>query len=468
VGAFGRPAPPQMASVGLGIVKLGRLVLAGLLASCSGSNLPATIAAPPESFVELKQKIALIRDLPFKREVSLANASPNPAATAVDRPSVEEYAEPSLSHLSRVYKRLGLLPGSTDFARALADYSRLQRLFYYDLRKQVVVIAADSTKLAPAVGGETNGRTAQIPAVLSLTQALQEQYFQWQEKLTLIPLEDRKLAFRAVAAGDSSLVASAYVGEPRPTKTRDRALIIERWATVLEKMSAELPELLRQKLIFPYREGRQFVQWAHAVKGWEGVNRLYTDPPLSTSQVIHAEKYYSKRENPVRIIPWGLTRQMKEPAVVDQTLGEHLIQVLLASGIPRQQAAEIAAGSTGDQLTAYPHGEDLLTAWITGWKNETAARVFSRAYRTLLERHHRLRFVASPGRDDSWQAGPSGGPSMLLQTRGPFVLLLDGLTAAQALTVADEIWTNLDAETESIVIPFESAKRAAQLSWTSR
>lgn len=467
MGAFSRPAP-QIASVCLGIVKLGRLILAGLLASCSGSNPPSTSASPPESFAELKPKIALIRELPFKREVSLANASPNPTASSADRPPIEEYAAQSLSHLSRVYKRLGLLSESTDFPRALADYSRLQRLFYYDVGRHAVVIAPDASKVARALGGETNGRMAQMPAVLSLTQALQEQYFQWQEKLTLISLEDRKLAFRAVAAGDSWLVGSAYLGEPRPMKPRDRARAMDRWAIALEKMSAHLPDLLRQKLLFPYREGGQFVQWAYAAKGWEGVNRLYADPPLSTSQIIHPESYYSKRENPVRIIPWGLTRQMNETAVVDQTLGEHLIQVLLASSVPRQQAAEIAAGFTGDQLSAYPHGDDLVTAWITGWKNDKEAQMFYRAYRALLEHRHRLRFVDSAGRGGRLQAGPSGGPSMLLQTRGTFVLLLDGLTAAQALPLADEIWTNLDAETESIVIPFESAKRAAQLSWTSR
>lgn len=467
MGAFGRPAP-QIASVCLGIIKFARLVLVGVLASCSGSSPPSTIVSPPESFAELKQRIALIRDLPFKREVSLVNASPNPTASSADRPSIEEYAAQSPLHLSRVYKRLGLLPESTDFARALADYSRLQRLFYYDLGKQAVVIAPDATKVARAVGGQTNGRMAQIPAVLSLTQALQEQYFHWQEKLNLISLEDRKLAFRAVAAGDSWLVAWAYLGEAWPTKTRDRARVMDRWALVLEKMSAHLPDLLRQKLIFPYREGSQFVQWAHAAKGWEGVNRLYADPPLSTSQIIHPESYYTKRENPVRIIPRGLTRQIKAAAVVDQTLGEHLVQVLLTSSVPRQQAAEIAAGFTGDQLTAYPHGEDLVTAWITGWKNEKEAQVFYRAYRALLEGHHRLRFVDSAGRGNRLQAGRSGGPSMLLQTTGTFVLLLDGLAAARALPLADEIWTNLDAETESIVIPFESAKRGAQLSWTSR
>lgn len=464
MGALGRPAR-QIAPLSLGVIKFGGIFFcAGFLASCSGSKPPSTISSPPESFTELKQQVASIRNLPFKRDVSLANPSPS-----ADGPSSnEDYAAQSIAHLSRVYKRLGLLPESTDFAKALAQYAKLQRLSFYEARQQAVVIAPDSAKLARAVNGQPSDRMEQVPAVLALTQALQEQYFQWQEKLTLISLEDRKLAFRAVAAGDSLLVASAYLGEARPTKPRGPTPVTTRWVTVLEKMSADLPELLRQKLIFPYREGDQFVQWAHSIKSWAGVDALYADPPLSSSQVLHAEKYYVKRENPVRIIPWGLTRQMKEPAVVDQTLGEHLIQLLLASSVPRKQAAEIAAGSTGDQLTAYPHGEDILTAWITGWQDEKQAQVFYRAYQTLLERRHRVRFLVWAGRNDSLQAVPTGGPSMLLQTRGPFVLLLDGLALPQALPLADEIWKNLDAETESIVIPFESAQRAAQLSRTSR
>ena len=34
----------------------------------------------------------------------------------------------------------------------------------------------------------------------------------------------------------------------------------------LEKMGSQPPQLLQQKLVFPYREGSQFVQWAPAAK----------------------------------------------------------------------------------------------------------------------------------------------------------------------------------------------------------
>jgi hypothetical protein len=63
------------------------------------------------------------------------------------------------------------------------------------------------------------------------------------------------------------------------------------------------------------------------------------------------QRNYVKRENPLAIRASGLARQMKEGAIVDQTLGEFLVQLLLTSNLARQEARQIAAGWTGDQLS---------------------------------------------------------------------------------------------------------------------
>ena len=448
-----------------GLKRVWILTLAGWLTSCSSSNPPSTISAPPESFSELKQRIALIRELPFKREVSLANESPKATSEGI---LSDEYGTHSLIHISHAYKRVGLLPESTDFAAALADYVRLERTFYYEARKDLLVISPDATQLVQAMR-EPGRNLEQLPVVLALSRALQEQHFQWQGKLNGIPLEDRKLAFRALAVGDSVLVGITYLQASQQTTTpSDSVRILARWATALEKMGSHLPQLLQHKLVFPYRDGSQFVQWAHAVKGWTGVNAVFADPPFSTSQILHPEKYYVKRENPLHLRPLGLARQMKESAVVDQMLGEYLVQLLLTSNLSRQEASQMAAAWTGDQLSAYLEGEHLLTAWITAWKTDEDARAFYRAYQNLLQRRHRLRFAASPGRTDSVQAELPGDRLILLQLEGLFVLLLDGTTPTRSLQLADEVWKNLDAQTESTVIPFDSAKGPPQLSFRIR
>jgi hypothetical protein len=452
-----------------GLKRVWILSLAGWLTSCSSSTPPSTTSAPPESFNELKQRISLIRELPFKREVSLAKESPNATRATPERIFSDEYGAQSLVHISHAYKRLGLLPESTDFAAALADYVRLDGIFYYEARKDLIVISPDATQLVQAMTAAPARNLEQLPVVLALSRALQEQHFQWQGKLNGISLEDRRLAFRALAGGDTVLVGNAYLqGSGQTTRPPDSVGTMAGWATALEKMGSHLPQLLQQKLVFPYREGSQFVQWAHTAKGWTGVNALFADPPLSTSQILHPEKYYIKRENPLAIRASGLAREMKESPTVDQTLGESLVQLVLTSNLTRQEARQIAAGWTGDQLSAYLEGENLLTAWITAWKKDEDARAFYRAYQNLLQRLHRLRFAASPGRTDSVQAELPRDRLILLQLEGSFVLLLDGTTPTRSMQLADEVWKNLDAETESTVILFDSAKGPTQLSRRSR
>ena len=273
-----------------GLKRVWILTLAGWLTSCASSTPPSTTSAP-ESFNELKQRISLIRELSFKREVALAKESPNATRTTPERIFSDKYGSQSLVHISHAYKRLGLLPESTDFPAALADYVRLDRIFYYDARRDLIVISPDATQLVQAMRDEPGRNLAQLPVVLALSRALQEQHFQWQGKLNGISLEDRRLAFRALAVGDTVLVGSAYLqGSQGTTRPPDSARNLAGLATALEKMGSHLPQLLQQKLVFPYREGAQFVQWAHAAKGWTGV-----ECSLCRSASFRPRRFFTRR-----------------------------------------------------------------------------------------------------------------------------------------------------------------------------
>ena len=176
---------------------------------------------------------------------------------------------------------------------------RLDRIFYYDARRDLIVISPDTTPLVQAMTAEPARNLAQLPVVLALSERYKNSTFNGKERLNGIALEDRRLAFRALAVGDTVLLGTAYLqGSQRTTRPPDSVQNFDGWATALDKMGSQLPQLLQQKLLFPYREGSQFVQWAHAAKGWTGVNALFADPPLSTSQILHPAKYYVKRENP--------------------------------------------------------------------------------------------------------------------------------------------------------------------------
>ncbi len=442
------------------------LILVTLLTGCSGSDTNAINPTTSASFNALKQSVAEIRGLPFTRDVTIDEDFPEPRDSGSDRNVNDEYAGQPIPQIERVYKRLGLLGESTDLARALTEFSRLQRLTFYDMQRQAIRLAPSSAQLGRALAQEGGPNAEKVPVVLALTQALQDQHFGWHERIKLIALEDRKLTFRGLAQGDAVLTALSYLaGTPRITHWAEQEPAIGRLVVEIEKLGADLPEFLRRKLVFPYRDGTEFVQWAHAAKGWDGVNALYADPPLSTAQIIHPEKYFRQRQDPLVINPVGLAEQIKETALFEQTLGESVIQLILSAGPARTEAAQLASGWRGDHLAAYPDGDNLNTIWFSAWETDERAAGFMRAYQSVLEQRHGLHFEAIAGHPETVKADFRGGRSTLLQRKGSLVLLVDDLASTKALEFAEQAWTDLEVNPEITKIPFDFAKNQSQ--WSS-
>lgn len=431
---------------------------------CSWPQPKTVSPAPSPSIAQLAQTTAQIRGLPFKWPVTMSD---QPATTST--PGADEYGTQGVAQLSRVYKRIGLLSESVDLGKSLMEFSRLRRIAFYEAERRAIILAPEAAKMGQALAGASTADASALAAVIALTHALQEQHFQWQERVRGLTLEDRKLAFRAVAEGDAMRVALSFLkANQSPATWTDQVQAIGRLTRELERAASSLPAMLREKLVFPYREGTQFVQWAYAAKGWEGVNGLFADPPVSSAQILHPEKYYLRREAPLQITPFGWLRQTKAEAVIEQTLGEYLVQVLLASSHSRQEAALIASGWTGDYLSAYPDGTNLITIWLSAWNDGGGAQNFYRALQTVFEGRHRLRFEVSPRPSDGLKADFGTGRSVVLQAKGSLVLLLDGVVSARAVETSEAIWKELEIGPESPSIPFETAKRTAHLSLTQK
>jgi hypothetical protein len=114
------------------------------------------------------------------------------------------------------------------------------------------------------------------------------------------------LAFRALATGDAELtVIARSAGKNIDALSSVDLQNAGKFALELETRAARLPDYLRHRLLFPYREGSQFALWALKAKGWQGVNALYANPPLSTAQILHPEKYFAQLEAAVRFFSRG-------------------------------------------------------------------------------------------------------------------------------------------------------------------
>src|SRR5262249_59836833 len=58
------------------------------------------------------------------------------------------------------------------------------------------------------------------------------------------------------------------------------------------------PKFVRDLLLFPYIEGLGFVYQFRKRQPWSSMSAVYRDPPRSTTQILHPEKYLDTREAP--------------------------------------------------------------------------------------------------------------------------------------------------------------------------
>ncbi|HSS39790.1 MAG TPA: hypothetical protein VLT58_13570, partial [Polyangia bacterium] len=95
---------------------------------------------------------------------------------------------------------------------------------------------------------------------------------------------------------------------------------------------------------FTHVTGLLFVARARAHHPWKAVDALWTDPPSSTEQVLHPEKYESC-EAPVTVDPSVLPALpgLGRPSATD-VAGELLARAWLATGWAPEVAARAAAG----------------------------------------------------------------------------------------------------------------------------
>ena len=108
----------------------------------------------------------------------------------------------------------------------------------------------------------------------------------------------------------------------------------------------------------PHVLGREFVRYGYELGGWPAIDAMWMDPPESTEQILHPEKYFLVRDHP-------------DPATTPRygwDVGEWHLLTLLATDLPLDEARLAAAGwDSGSvrfwRLLSPRPGFQLRTTW---------------------------------------------------------------------------------------------------------
>ncbi len=184
---------------------------------------------------------------------------------------------------------------------------------------------------------------------------------------------DRSLAFSALVEGDATTSQQLYA--IRHLDLNQLSQILAESQEAIEG-SEGAPYILQRGLEFPYIEGASFADRLRSTQGIESLDAAFANPPDSTEQILHIEKYVN-RELPLEVsLPEGLfdSEGLNGEGwdVIDEDVfGEFFLKAWLeAIGARSSDAAEAAAGWGGDAMTLAVNneGEHALVGMIA-WDN---------------------------------------------------------------------------------------------------
>ncbi|HEX6900566.1 MAG TPA: hypothetical protein VF789_12655 [Thermoanaerobaculia bacterium] len=310
-------------------------------------------------------------------------------------------------------KAFGFIPEKMDLGRYYVELMGSQVAGFYDPEADYMALVRPSGK------GSDDPLAEMVDMVLvhELTHALQDQHFDLSKFEGDDPMADAGTARGALVEGDATLTMMSFMLglniETLPGFDRIMDSMMKSPEALFEaspdlpgtKELAAAPVWIRENLLFGYIQGMVFSLSTRSKGGQKLLDYAFTtDPPRSTEQILHPEKWHSRRDDPVafRLPDLGAELPGYRKAAEGE-MGELSVRILLREGLRKQvQADAAAAGWGGDRFAVYEKGSGRIVVWVTEWDTEEDAREALAALRSLR---------------DGWRA-EAAGPRRVLVTRG--------------------------------------------------
>jgi hypothetical protein len=419
------------------------LVLLTLALALVGSAAAprATVAGPtapghqPATWEAVLARVSELRGLAPREPIPRTLLTREQLQARVIDQLAREPAAQRLAANTKLLTALGLLDRGADLRGLLLQFRGNLVLGQYD---------PEAKQLFVVTGASTLGPLERVTAAHEYTHALQDQHFDLQRlRPRNAPDADRSLAIAALVEADATLVADRYANtaltaadrEERRRQVRDlyREVDLDR-----------IPLVVREQSYFPYTEGVRFLRQVlgDGVLGGSGygpaVDRLFADPPQSTAQILHPERYI-QRQAPVLVTLGEPAAALGETwrEVRQGVLGELDHRLLLQQYVDTGQAARAADGWAGNAYALLEDDRGEIAVLVrTHWTSADEAREWLEAYGAAALRRYGERLSALPAPAPGLQLWQTPDGALLLGGEGPATVLVVAPTPLLATRLA--------------------------------
>jgi hypothetical protein len=336
------------------------------------TRAPAAKATTP-AIRAVEQAVAELRGLTFKRPVPVTVESPDKLAKRLLRALDEETDEARLRRQGRAMEVLGELPPGTDLPRLLDRVQAESVLGFYlpgQPPKKGGLYVRSSRGLDPY---------ARVILAHELTHAVTDQRYDLTRADRLAAAggrEDELAAYSGLVEGDATFTMQRYLAQRlTPAEQASAGLAAAADRTPIRDAA---PAVIRESMLFPYQEGLRFVSILYQRGGWAAVNRAYRDPPTTTEQLLHPERYLRDRDRPEKVTVPDLAGRLGggwRPGV-ELSFGELDARLLLQGELAVATAETAAAGWDGGRVRTFQRGDKTALVLRTVWDSTSEATQF--------------------------------------------------------------------------------------------
>jgi hypothetical protein len=338
---------------------------------------------------EMIQTVARIRGLEPKGPILRGVKSREEISRFLNELVQKEYVQSELQKEGKILQKLGLIPASMDFKEFLLKLLGEQAEGFYDPGTKTLYIAswAPSDEQKPVMAHE-------------ITHALQDQYFDIGKTMKedrALGNDDRALAHEAVREGDGMAVMLNYLLEPAQknfAQLPDLITVMRAQMSVSQSRNAvfeSAPQYIQENLLFSYGYGAAFLQkiWARD-PSWKSIDKLYQDPPSSTEQILHPEKYFA-HDNPKPVQEENIAAKLGNNWRVSykNVLGEFSLGLLMNLRFTETRARRVVNGWGGDEVLLLENAQGKDAVYVnTIWDSAGEADVFFAAMQDWLRQRY--------------------------------------------------------------------------------
>ena len=398
-------------------------VLAHAAPASSSSSRTTLLAA----FDEVLQRVVALRHLQPQGAIRRDVRNRQQIRASILALSAEAFSPTEWEDERKAMVQWGLLPPEFPLRSFVLDLLTEQAAGYYDPKERTLFIAdwlPDEIQ-KPVLAHE-------------LVHAVQDQHYDLRKNFDMVQGHaDLTLARKALIEGDAMVVMFTYLLQPMGLTMEqlpDMRSLVQTGASLFGEqfqIYAQAPLILRQQLLFPYVSGTAFIKAALAQGGWARMARVYQQPPVSTEQILHPEKYFAALPE----VPQEVHLQLS-PTVLQGTwtklkrdiLGEFLLSVVLQQFLPEAEAIKSAAGWAGDRYELFEQqGSGRLgMVAVSAWDTLDDATEFVQSYKTLLARKYPGWSFQGPV-DQTGYMGAQDGFAVVLRQRQQLVHIAEGV-----------------------------------------